>query len=215
MIDQTTKAGKSSADEKIPNVLKKYFNINGNNGFQLVDSTTLNQFLIKYASNGYVIISAYRNDNSAEDNDKQTISLINDIKNEGYKYISTYGSCQANSSDNADYKPSLIVCNYNRKGESLNFEDLKTFAIKMCEKYGTNEIFYSSVPTNIVDQNEKTGFPLNHTEKSECIRLNPSPATLNERMRRDASGEIWLEEDKHGNKKWWIKITHFQNMETF
>lgn len=234
------------AEEIAPNVMKKYYGINGKKGFQLVEATTLNRFLTKHANNGYVAISACRSSNSSEENERLTKSLLNDIESRNYSYIPTYGGYQVNGVENADYEPSFIVCNYNRKGEPLNFDDLKDFAIEMCDKYNqdsvmiyppkgtpyyagcngevvsnlehssrdnfkndySQEFFTSFVPKEKVEQNKEKGFQLGRRYTSdiqfESVRLNPSPETLNERMRRSAKGEIWLEEDKQGNKNWWF-----------
>lgn len=124
-------------EEKLQDVMERYYGIKFNKGVQLVESITLDRLINKHGANGYVALSACRVANGEEKNIQLTKDLISDIKGRGYGYLPTYGGYndKENGGETADYEPSFIVFNYNRKGEKTDFADLERFACEMCGKY--------------------------------------------------------------------------------
>lgn len=99
--------------------------------------------LEKHSGNGYAVISACRGDKSPEDNQKATQELISDIQQRGYSYTPMYGGFKENfgTEDETDvFERSIMVYNYDRKGNAGDMEDLFNFAVEMCNKYNQDSV---------------------------------------------------------------------------
>ena len=148
--------------------------------------------------------------------------LKRDIRAAGYSYSPVYGGYHGTDDVQDIYEPSYVVYNYNLKGEPGNFNDLEQFAVNMCRKYKQDSVYvqrpgeppvYLDANGNQVNVSSSDNFKFNRddemfytTSKREksnpqkftadivfedmCCRLNP--ASLNERMRRQKSGEYFL-----------------------
>lgn len=103
----------------------------------------------KHAEKGYCIVSACRGDKTHVENNARTKQLASDIKSAGYSYMPVYGGYIED--DNGEVlEASFVIFNYDNRGNSGDFEDLKSFAIEMCSKYNQDSILIcepGSVPT--------------------------------------------------------------------
>jgi len=103
----------------------------------------------KHAEKGYCIVSACRGDKTRVENNARTKQLAADIKSAGYSYMPVYGGYIED--DNGEVlEASFVIFNYDNRGNSGDFNDLKSFAIDMCDKYNQDSILIcepGSVPT--------------------------------------------------------------------
>lgn len=117
-------------------VMKRFYNIESNHNKPVrIDEVTLDRVLKKHGDNGMINISANRSDATQEENDANTKSLINDLKNSGYSYLPTYGGYRGTDGVEDDYEPSFVVFNYGVDGKPRDFKELEKFAIEMCNKF--------------------------------------------------------------------------------
>lgn len=148
------------------NVMKRYFDIKTNNTAPvLVEKVTIDRIINKHGNNGFVILSANQGKNVSEkENDENEKELIKDIKQTSFTFLPVYGGYHNPTSDERDeLEPSFIVFNYDRAGNSLNFDDLKAFAIEMCGKYKQHSVLIKD-PNNPPIYVDKNGVKQNNTE---------------------------------------------------
>ena len=124
-------------------VMKKYWNINrkGNYAPILLEKITIDRLMKKHGNNGFIIISANRSDESEEYNVQNTQELITDLKSSKYSYLPVYGGYKGTDGVTDKYEPSFIVFNYDKNGEPKNWEQLRNFAIYLCDKYAQDSVF--------------------------------------------------------------------------
>lgn len=180
-------------------VMKKYWNINrkGNYAPILLEKITFDRLMKKHGDNGFIIISANKNDESEEYNVQKTQELITDLKLSKYSYLPVYGGRKGK--DGVDnYEPSFIVFNYDKNGNPKNWEQLRSLAIKLCSTYAQDSVFVqgpNESPIYLDADGKKTDSSANHISftsdiVSSEIYINPMPGTITERMCRE--GEILL-----------------------
>lgn len=210
-------------DKECNNVLACYYNILSNNKEpRLLTEATINRILTKHSDSGFIIVSANRTDKTKKENDKNTKSLIADIRKSGYSYFQVYGGCKGMDGIVDKYEPSFFITNYKGKTLQDNFDDLFDLAVKICNKYDQDSVSVKApndVPKYIDRNGEVVGkekqndkVSINRIEqeyftalyKKDTKRftldmnfnmyLNPLPCTLNEVMRRQLSNEIIIVE---------------------
>ena len=168
----------------------------------------------RHGKYGFAMISANRSDMSVEYNEKKTRELISDLKASGFRYMPIYGGYKGDDNVVDNYEPSFMVFPYKIKDGEQNPEELKEFVIDMCGKYKQNSILLVE-PEGIPNYLDMNGNKINKSStrnlsiddalqtyftmdmQFECF-CNPAPCTLNERMRRDLSGEIMPFKYKNG-----------------
>jgi len=98
-----------------------------------------------HSKNGYAIISASRSENTDAENKKLDKQLKQDIAFAGWTFTPIYGGFVETNKETGEktnvVERSFLVYNHNRKNKKLSFEDLKSFAIEMCEKYKQEVVF--------------------------------------------------------------------------
>lgn len=120
--------------------LKEYYNIDNGNKLQKLNEETLSRIINKHSKDGFIIVSANRSDKSNEENNKNTKSLIADLKKSNYGYFPVYGGYRGTDNMIDTFEPSFIVFNHNKYGEQCEFSDLKLLAIMLCGKYGQDSV---------------------------------------------------------------------------
>lgn len=132
----------------------------------LIEGITVDRLMKKHGDNGYVILYANRSDEDEDYNTKATQSLISDLKNSGFSYLPSYGGYHGSDNVVDSYEPWFIVFNYNGKGEPQDWNDLYSFALKMCGKYNQDSVYVNAPgeAPNYVDRNgQKTN---SHSSKN-------------------------------------------------
>lgn len=186
---------------KLPkdNVMKRYYNIECNDYRPiLLKETTLDRILTKHGSNGFVVVSANRSDFPSEINDKNTKSLIEDIKAIGYSYLPTYGGYR--NKENGvmdDFEPSFIVFNYKDNGLSGNFEELRDFALSMCGKYKQHSVMIK-YPNAAPTYENKDGIVVSKRSSEKYWKNNPSKEYFTSLQSRE---DIEKKEKQYTNKR--------------
>ena len=210
-------------DKECNNVLAYYYNILSNNKEpRLLTEATINRILTKHSDSGFIIVSANRTDKTKKENDKNTKSLIADIRKSGYSYFPVYGGYKGTDGMVDKYEPSFFITNYKGKTLQDNFDELFDLAVELCNKYNQDSVLVKApndVPKYIDRNGEVVGkekqndkVSINRIEQKYFtalykkdngtkrmtydmdfnMYLNPLPCTLNEAMRRQLSNEILL-----------------------
>ena len=183
--------------------MERYYNILANEHEPiLLEKLNMTAILKRHGKYGFAMISANRSDMSVEYNEKKTRELISDLKASGFRYMPIYGGYKGDDNVVDNYEPSFMVFPYNVKDGEQNPEELKEFVIDICGKYKQNSILLVE-PEGIPNYLDMNGNKINKSSTcnlsiDECF-CNPAPCTLNERMRRDLSGEIMPFMYKNGN----------------
>ena len=140
----------------VQDLLREIVSINNNTHLRSINETNAKRFLERHTNSGYVIISACR---GSEDfnldetnpqqlnklrqiNNQRTKDLLSDIKKKGFTYTPCFGGFIENKgleNEQEVYEKSFIIYPYKRD-ESYNFQELKDFAIEMCNKYNQNSV---------------------------------------------------------------------------
>lgn len=113
-----------------------------------INEMNLNRLLNKHTDNGYVMVSACRNDNSDDPvenrrmNNVKTKELKQDIYDSGFQYIPVQGGYHELNSDEESVEQSFIIVNYKRGSNEPveDFSELKAIAIDLCEKYRQDSV---------------------------------------------------------------------------
>lgn len=125
----------------------------------------------KHAEKGYCIVSACRGDKTRVENNTRTKQLAADIKSAGYSYMPVYGGYIED--DNGEVlEASFVIFNYDNRGNSGDFNDLKSFAIDMCGKYNQDSILIcepGSVPTYYNRNGQVVSDP---SKSSDKVKVN-------------------------------------------
>ena len=107
----------------------------------LIERITLDRIIKKHGENGLITVSACRSDNTTEENDILTRSLIKDLQNSPYSYLPGYGGYRdPELGEYGEFESSFIVFNYSRDGKPLNWEELRNFGINLCRKYNQSSV---------------------------------------------------------------------------
>lgn len=153
-------------------VMNRFFNISTNKCKpMLVEKTTLNRIIQKHGNNGLINISAWRSNLDKETNERNTQSLIQDIKDENYGFLPGYGGYRDTElGEEADFEPSFNVFNYDTNGNPKEFEELKKFGIKMAKKYNQSSVLIKAPGENPIYLNGD-GIKINSRE-SDAVNKN-------------------------------------------
>ena len=149
-------------------------------------------------------------------------SLRRDIRSAGFSYTPVFGGYHGQDSTIDSYEPSYAVYCYGLNGEPRNFQDLKQFAIDMCNKYRQESVYvhapgeppkYFDGRGNQVNVSSTDRFKFNRGDEEfftttrrdkirpqrftadiqfESMYIPLRPADLNEKMRRTKQGEYIL-----------------------
>ena len=125
----------------------------------------------KHAEKGYCIVSACRGDKTHAENNARTKQLAADIKSAGYSYMPVYGGYIED--DNGEVlEASFVIFNYDNRGNSGDFNDLKSFAIDMCGKYNQDSILICE-PGNVPTYYNRNGQVVSDPSKSsDKVKVN-------------------------------------------
>ncbi len=127
----------------------------------------------KHVEKGYCIVSACRGtdsndhrdiENNRLENKRRTKNLASDIKNAGYSYMPVYGGYIEDKNGEV-LEASFVIFNYDNRGNSGDFEDLKSFAIEMCGKYNQDSILICE-PGNVPMYYNRNGDIVSDPSKS-------------------------------------------------
>ena len=151
--------------------------------------------------------------------DKQ---LRQDIHDAGFSYTPVFGGYRMQETGEESHEPSYVVYCYDRKGQQLDFEQLKQFALKMCLKYSQESVYvqapgeppvYLDYNGNQVNTSSSDNFKFNRNQEEfftttsrdknsdkrftadivfESMYIQLRPGDYNERLRRNKSGEYIL-----------------------
>ena len=127
------------------------------NNAPIVPITEVNakSLIDKHSKSGYVILSpcrGYFDFNLNPNTDKEKLSSINNIrirelieliKESGFSYTPVYGGFIENQGEENEenvYERSFIIYPYNKKGELMNFELLRDFAIEMGKRFNQDSV---------------------------------------------------------------------------
>ena len=172
----------ATADE---DVMKRYYGIESNHNKPVrIDEVTLNRVLDKHGDNGMINISANRSDSPKDVNDKNTQSLINDLKRSGYSYLPVYGGYRGTDGVEDDYEPSFVVFNYDVNGHVKNFSELQTFAIELCGKYDQDSVLIKA-PGKAPIYLDRNGNKANERESNKVLKNDPKQAYFTSMKSKD------------------------------
>lgn len=175
----------ASPDE---DVMRKFFSIDSNGCRPiLMERINLNRIIDKHGDNGLIIISGNRTSNTREQNELNANSLRKSIEDAGYSYLPVYGGYE--NDEYADYEPSFIVFNYSVKGEPGDFSELKNYGIEWCGKYKQDR--KNELEKRYGKKYHHRRFTYDIVPEG-YVAVNPVPATLNERRRRESRGEVMI-----------------------
>ncbi len=122
-------------------IFKELYNIDNEYPLQKLNEETLSRIINKHGNDGYVIVSANRTGQPNDVNNKNTKSLINDLKACDYGYFPVYGGYHGTDGIVDSYEPSFIIFNHLKKtGEIDDFSKLKLLAIQLCGKYNQDSV---------------------------------------------------------------------------
>jgi len=147
----------------VQDLLREIVSINNNTHLRSINETNAKRFLERHTNSGYVIISACRGSRDFnldvtipqqlnklnQLNNQRTKELLSDIKKKGFTYTPCFGGFIENKgleNEQEVYEQSFIIYPYKRD-ESYNFQELKDFAIEMCNKYDQNSVLIKA-PTD-------------------------------------------------------------------
>lgn len=128
----------------------------------------------KHAERGYIIISACRDSSNPSvstklSNKRRTEELKADIQRSMYSYMPVFGGYIED--DNGEVlETSFVVFNYDRLGIEGVFDDLKQFALSMCEKYNQDSVLIyepGSIPKYYDSKGHVVSDPHNTTNKAK------------------------------------------------
>jgi hypothetical protein len=152
MIKEKVEVIGTSVQDLLTEIVSKY----NNKHLRSINETNVKRFLERHTSNGYVIISACRGseyfnldktipqqlNKLNQLNNQRTKDLLNDIKEKGFTYTPCFGGFIENKgleNEQEVYEKSFIIYPYKRD-KSYNFQELKDFAIEMCDKYDQDSV---------------------------------------------------------------------------
>lgn len=173
-------------------VMKRFYGLLANhNKPARIDEITIDRILSKYGDNGWINISVHKSDTPQEINDENTRSLIKDLRKSNYLYLPTYVWNEGKEITNDEYVPHFFVFNQKIGGDTDDFDKLKQFALRLCEKYCQENVLIQGPKTILMWVNSKEE---EYTLNKPTIYghyVNPMPCQLSERMRRVGEIMIW------------------------
>ena len=156
----------------VQDLLKEIVSIHNNTHLRSINETNAKRFLERHTNSGYVIISACRSskyfkldvtnpqelNKFNQLNNQRTKELLNDIIEKGFRYTPCFGGFIENQgleNEQEVYEKSFIIYPY-KKDKSYNFQELKDFAIEMCDKYDQESVLIKA-PTETPKCYNKNG----------------------------------------------------------
>jgi len=134
------------------NFLKEIFNREANNSpMPLLNEVTVNRLIGKHYDSAFVIVSASRPENTAQENNQLTKELLLKLKNNPYSYIPIFGQFITNKgsvNEQLFYETSFLILNFNKDKEELPFEGLKTLGLEICSEFSQKTILVKSPDGN-------------------------------------------------------------------
>ena len=134
------------------NFLKEIFNREANNSpMPLLNEVTVNRLLGKHYDSAFVIVSASRPENTAQENNQLTKELLLKLNNNPYSYIPIFGQFITNKgsvNEQLFYETSFLILNFNKDKEELPFEGLKTLGLEICSEFSQTTILVKSPDGN-------------------------------------------------------------------
>ena len=165
------------ATNESEDVMRRFYGINTNHYKPImVEHITIDRIMNKHGNDGYIIVSATRNDVDPEINDKNTQELINLLKSSGYSYLPTYGGYHnVKTGEDSDYEPSFVIFNHNSNDDYKygNFEDLENFGKFITAKY-EQDCFLCKRPDMPPVYLDKDGHKINARESEKYWKNDPS-----------------------------------------
>ena len=178
-------------------VMARFYGISTNDYKPImVEHAVVDRIMSEQGQCGFIVVSAYRNDEPQEVVDKHSCELVSTLKRSGYAYLPTYGrNANAAVGENKDYVPAFIVFNHNSNMlyHAGDFSVLEEFGKALAERYGQDG-FLCKCPNEAAVYFGRDGksdeLGRRWTDDMDPVFVNPIPCTLVERMRR--KGEIML-----------------------
>lgn len=123
-------------------VMSRFYGLSSNRCRpMLIERITLDRIIKKHGENGLINVSACRSDNTPEENEVLTRSLIKDLQDSPYRYLPGYGGYRdPELGEYGDFEASFNVFNYDRDGKPQNWEDLRDFGVELCKKYNQSSV---------------------------------------------------------------------------
>jgi hypothetical protein len=148
--------------------------------------------------------------------------LKRDIMAAGFSFTPVFGGYKMQETGEETHEPSYVVYAYDRKGQPIDFQVLKDFALKMCLKYRQESVYvqapneppvYLDYTGNQINSTSTSNFKFNRDDQTyftstsrdknskqrftgdivfESMYIQLRPGDYNERMRRNLSGEYIL-----------------------
>lgn len=184
-----------------------------------LNEITTNRLLGKHAENGFVILSSMRQNLSDDENDSRSQKLINQLQSSSniFSFLPCYGGYIENKGTPKQvnvYERSIILFNFDKKGNITNFNDLRKKSQELCKQFQQEEFLIKEpgkppyyVRTNdgtktvqftgdikIDDLASEFFTKLRRGGKQftfEGVYCNPEPACYSERHVRHLQGEIF------------------------
>jgi hypothetical protein len=119
----------------------------------------------KQAKNGFVIISAEKEDLSVAENNKRTKELEDEIVRADYSFKHALGGYTYEGADGYTKEKSFVVFNYYRDGESGDFERLEDFALDMCELFDQQSVLIAK-PNEVPVYKDRDGNLVSNPDNS-------------------------------------------------
>lgn len=187
---------------------------------QVITEATINRILDKHSKAGFIVVSANRSDKDKKTNNDNAKKLIKMLKDSEYSYFPVYGGYHDKENNVKDsYELSFFVTNFKKQEEQEDFTPLKDLAIEICGKFDQDSVLVvepngkakyidrdgkvvgkQTSDTVSVNDLKKEFFTAIYKKNSGTNRMsyemefecygNPTPCTLNERVRRMTNGEI-------------------------
>lgn len=144
-----------SIGNKPNNFLKEVYGraIANNQNLVVLNEMTMERLLGKHFNKGLCIVSASRvKENTAEENNKYTREMYQAIIDSPYSFIPVFGGF-IETTDNgeklpAKYEKSAIILNYDKKGNEMDFDEMKAFAMSLGTKYKQDSILVKAPNDN-------------------------------------------------------------------
>ena len=151
----------------------------------------------KHADNGFVILSAEKEDLSVAENNKRTAELEDCIVAEGYSFKNALGGYTYEGASGYTKEKSFVVFNYKRGGEAGDFADLESFALRMCGDFEQQSVLIAE-PGKVPVYKNKDGDVVSAPEKSSSdvsVNKENPPAYTSFKTAREKA-----KKDEFGNK---------------
>lgn len=188
----------------------------------LMESMSINRLLTKHGDNGYVIISANRNENTDEENIQKTNELKYQITLSGRSYLPVYGGYRnEKTGEEAQYEPSFVVFNYNTDGDKMSIKELVNMAKQWCAEYQQDcayvklpgkDLVYMNAAGKIVNKRESGKVAINDPNKEYFTSLTDEHPQDGEMPKRRFSSDIEFPDDKKGEVAPDRDIENFENI---